>query len=893
MGNNYRKLWVDGIRNNWPVLVLFTISFLLYSNSITSNYNLDDELVTIAHPLTSLGIEAIPDIFSSYYFDNGEGITYGYRPIVLTSFAVEYEFSGDNPIVSHFVNVLLYSVLIVFLYIFLSRLFIDKKYLILAFATALLFSSHPLHTEVVASIKNREEILALLFVILASLTALKYYDKEKYHYLILVVIFSVAAIFSKKSAIPGIMVMPVFLIIFRPVEWKKLIPLFVAIVLILFTTVPLRDASNNFIFIAALIAFYTLLLWGKEGFDIRIARKFSWELSVGALGMLFLYALITYSNSVFLMVIIGSMVLLPFQKDYRNLTYLFGFVSWALLGRRFVDADERQAFLLLGLATLSFFAKKDNQKSTRILALLLVLLLSAVYIEDASQIFNLALFALIMISIAVEFRDSPKFATYSVAGFIAALAIFTLIDRGPNAIFFVYFSLVITLIWNERNFQSKTIKYRWIIFPVILLFILYTSEKFPREWEWKYRQLTEKQVEDPGSVIRDIGRDLEPSESVFINDIATSERLATSIFILGKYLQLHIFPHPLRFYYGYAQVVKHIFGEVQVWIWLIVYSSLFLTAMYFLNAHPIYSFGVILFLISLAPFSNLFIPVAGMIGERLAFSASLGFCIMVGYIIYALNKRRTGGHNYVFWLLILLIFSLFGIKTISRNKNWKDKLTLFTHDIKYTSESAKMNQLLGSLYFDISKNVDTPGYPRKAIAHFEKASSIYPDNFMYWYLQGLAYQYYGDYQSAIPKFNNVLNLNTQFTDTYFNLAVCSQAVGDHQTAIDNYEKYIEVEPDNKNVYANLSFLYFQIGDFSNSIVINQNAIQRFPNSPNAYVNLGKTYLMVGDTTNAVINLEKGALLDPRNKSLFNNLSNLFYKMNNLEKAVYYEEKASN
>ncbi len=893
MGNNYREIWVDGIRNNWPVLVLFSISFLLYSNSITPNYNLDDELVTIAHPLTSLGIKAIPDIFSSYYFDNGEGITYGYRPMVLTSFAMEYDFSGDNPIVSHFVNVLLYSFLIVFLYIFLSRLFNDKKYLMLAFAIALLFSSHPLHTEVVASIKNRDEILALLFVILASLTALKFYDKEKYLYLVFIIIFSIAAIFSKKSAIPGVMMMPVFLIIFRPVEWKKLISLAVVIFLILFTTAPLRGASNNFIFIAALIAFYTLLIWGKGGFDIRIVRKFTWELSLGVLGILFLYALITYSNSIFIVVIIGSMLLLPFQKDYRGLTYLFGFVSWALLGRSFVIAEESKAFFLLGLAMLSFFAKKDNQKSTRILALLLVLLLSAVYIENAPEIFNLALFALILISIAVEFWDSPKFATYSLAVVIAALAIFTFFDRGPNAIFFVYLSLVITLIWNERNFQSKAIKYRWIIFPVVLLFILYTSEKYSRDWELGYQVLTEKQVEDPRNVIRDIGRELEPSESVFVHDITTSERLATSIFILGKYLQLHIFPHPLRFYYGYAQVVKHNFGEVQVWIWLIVYSSLFLTTMYYLNARPIYSFGVLLFLISLAPFSNLFIPVAGMIGERLAFSSSLGFCIMVVYLIYATNKRRAGGQNYFFWFIILLIFSLFGIKTISRNNNWKDKLTLFTHDIKYTSESAKMNQLMGSLYFDISKNVESAGYPRKALAHFEKATSIYPDNFMYWYMQGLAYQYYGDYQAAIPKFNNVLNLNTRFTDTYFNLAVCSQAVGDLQTAIDNYERYIELEPVNENVYANLSFLYFQIGDFSNSIVINQNAIQRFPNSPNAYVNMGKTYLMTGDTTNAVINLEKGALLDPQNKSLFNNLSNLFYKINDLEKAVFYKEKASN
>jgi len=893
MGNNCELKLTDSIKNNWQVWLLFIFSFLLYANSITSNYNLDDELVTNGHPLTSQGIRAIPDIFKSYYFDDGQGITYGYRPVALSSFALENEFFGDNPFVSHLVNVILYSILVVLVYIFISRLFANKKYLTLAFAITLIFSSHPLHTEVIDSIKNREEILSLLFVILASITAIMFQDKGKNHFLMQAILYAVIAIFSKKSAIPGIVMIPAFLILFRPIEWKKLIPVIFAVLTILFITVPIKNIANNFLFISVLMAFYATLHWGKKGFELTNVRNPVTHLSVIVLGILFSYALITSSKSVFLVTIIGSLVFLTFQTHYRIPAHIFAFVSLVVLGRSFVFTEESKAFLLTGLIALSFFVKKDSEMSLKVLVILLALLISGVYIVNAPTIFNLVILALVSVAVATEFLDSPRLVSFSIAGIVAFLAIYTLIVRGFDVILFVYIYVAVTLIGKETNIQSKVIRFKWMIFPVFLSVIFISSEKYSKDWQWQDRQLSEKQIEAQKSVVRDIGRELEPSESVFIGDISTSEQLATSVFVLGQYLQLHIFPHPLRFYYGYAQVVKHDFREVQVWIWLLVYLSLFLSVLYFLNTHTIYSFGILIFLISLAPFSNLFIPMAGMIGERLAFSASLGFCIAFVYAVHNIPKVKTQKNGYFFGIIILLFFSIFGIKTIIRNKDWKDKFTLYNHDIQYSSESAKMNHLTGGLYFDLAREVGSADYYQKSVTYFEKATRIYTGYFMYWYSLGLANQYFGDYHSAIPGYTNALRLNSTFTDGYFNLAVCSEAIGDYQTAIFNYERYIELEPENENVYANLSFLYFQIGDLTNSITVNQNAIDRFPNNPNAYINLGKTYLIIGDTTNAVINLEKGALLDPRNKSLFNNLSNLFYKMNDLEKATYYQEMANN
>ena len=160
-----RKYFFEGL--------IFVFSFVLYANSIGNNYNMDDELVTINHRLTSKGISSIPEIFSSPYYQDASGYSYEYRPIVLVTFAIEYQFFGDNAHVSHFINVLLYSLMCVILLKVLTLLLYEYS-VYFSVAISLLFAAHTAHTEVVSSIKNRDEILGLIFSLLAFLSAIRY-----------------------------------------------------------------------------------------------------------------------------------------------------------------------------------------------------------------------------------------------------------------------------------------------------------------------------------------------------------------------------------------------------------------------------------------------------------------------------------------------------------------------------------------------------------------------------------------------------------------------------------------------------------------------------------------------------------------------------------------------
>ena len=199
-----RKYFFEGL--------IFSFCFLLFSNSIFNGYNLDDELVTINHRLTAKGISAIPEIFNSPYYQDESGYSYEYRPVVLASFAIEHQFFGDSPTVGHFINLLLYALACILLYKVCLSLFKNSSP-VLSLAITLLFAAHPSHTEIVCSIKNRDEILGLIFSMLAFSAVIKSISKPNRLWMGLAPLYFMLALMSKNTMIPFILIVPLAMIL--------------------------------------------------------------------------------------------------------------------------------------------------------------------------------------------------------------------------------------------------------------------------------------------------------------------------------------------------------------------------------------------------------------------------------------------------------------------------------------------------------------------------------------------------------------------------------------------------------------------------------------------------------------------------------------------------------
>jgi len=199
--------------------ILLLAVFIQYGQTLDYGFVWDDKIVIQENPRVKNGIEAIPELFakfkSPYRHDQ-----YGYRPITLLSFALEIEFWGVNPYYHHLMNLLYYALLCIMIYYFLLNLF-KNYHSVFSFLIALIFTVHPLHVEVVANIKSRDEILAMLFVILSLFSYLVFIRKNKIFYWGIAVLFYLLAFLSKENAITSLLLYPLVYIF----EYKETLPI--------------------------------------------------------------------------------------------------------------------------------------------------------------------------------------------------------------------------------------------------------------------------------------------------------------------------------------------------------------------------------------------------------------------------------------------------------------------------------------------------------------------------------------------------------------------------------------------------------------------------------------------------------------------------------------------
>ena len=204
-------------------LILFLTSVGIYSNTFNHEFVLDDDLVFVQNRFVQNGVAGIPDIFAhGFLYGYNSKNDQSYRPVVLSSLAIEKSLFGSDPYTLHKLNVIYYGILCCLLLYFLHLSFRREKTSI-AFWIALLFALHPIHTEVVANIKGRDEIFHALFLVSSFIFALKFVDEGRKNNLFLGLIFFSLALLSKETAITYILLLPLTLWTFRDVDIKKVV----------------------------------------------------------------------------------------------------------------------------------------------------------------------------------------------------------------------------------------------------------------------------------------------------------------------------------------------------------------------------------------------------------------------------------------------------------------------------------------------------------------------------------------------------------------------------------------------------------------------------------------------------------------------------------------------
>jgi tetratricopeptide (TPR) repeat protein len=183
---------------SWAVAIAFALGFLAYANTLGHGFVWDDLILLdqkIRFYRGPLDVFLEPQALPTFKV---------YRPLTFGSYYLDQILWSRNPFGFHLTSVLLHAVNSALVYVLAAALGCASGPALWA---ALLFAVHPIHTEAVAWIACRADLLTTTFAILTILALLRYRASSSWASLAAVAVSSFAAIASKETgaAVPLVM----------------------------------------------------------------------------------------------------------------------------------------------------------------------------------------------------------------------------------------------------------------------------------------------------------------------------------------------------------------------------------------------------------------------------------------------------------------------------------------------------------------------------------------------------------------------------------------------------------------------------------------------------------------------------------------------------------------
>lgn len=286
-------------------------------------------------------------------------------------------------------------------------------------------------------------------------------------------------------------------------------------------------------------------------------------------------------------------------------------------------------------------------------------------------------------------------------------------------------------------------------------------------------------------------------------------RILNALRVAWKYVGLHIYPRTLSCDYSYNEIPVYLdwrhalpamlatVAAVGAWIWTILRRK---RAMVLAGG---------IYLAGFATTANIFIPTGTIMGERLAYLPSAGFCLLAALgLLWMNNHRRMLG-----WAVLGAIVAVFGARTLARNLDWRDDMSLYSAGVLASPNSAKMHANLGKQYMD-HKQFDL------ARREFQAALRINPEypNALAFY--GLLEVWSGNYQRGGQMMEKALFMSTRSDPNYDFMAVSLAALymqtGHTDGALDLLNREISESPGYARAWSNRAVIRYQRGEFASA-----------------------------------------------------------------------------
>jgi tetratricopeptide (TPR) repeat protein len=172
------------------------------------------------------------------------------------------------------------------------------------------------------------------------------------------------------------------------------------------------------------------------------------------------------------------------------------------------------------------------------------------------------------------------------------------------------------------------------------------------------------------------------------------------------------------------------------------------------------------------PTSNLAFPTGTIFAERLAYWPSAGFCLIAAAWILGAARSLEGADVPRSRLAVLAACALLcGVRTVIRNPVWNGDEALFSNMVRVSPESAKA-------HYDFAYMSAEKGDLRTALAHYTRATEIYPGYWDAWAGRGRMERELGDLAASEAAYAESLRLAPFAENGYFGVGMAKEGLGD-------------------------------------------------------------------------------------------------------------------
>ncbi len=350
-------------------------------------------------------------------------------------------------------------------------------------------------------------------------------------------------------------------------------------------------------------------------------------------------------------------------------------------------------------------------------------------------------------------------------------------------------------------------------------------------------------------------------------EASNSEKYATIMLTLGKYLQLLVFPHPLTYDYYPKHIPIVDWGNRMVLLSILAYLILAIVAIWGFFKKYLISFGILLFIVTLSIASNIVFVIGAFMNERFVYVSSLGFSLILGFGIYKLLENKKISKALI-WSMLILIFGLYSVKTISRNKVWENNLTLATHDANISVNGAKSNVMAGGILTENAIKLTNPSEKQKMLkdgmVYLQRAINTYPEYIDALILMGNSqWELTKNINQTLPFYYRILAINPYHQNTIQNFYLIVEQSKNTDDKINAYKTLLRYNPNEMKAYLNLGRIYGrEKNDLINAQLYLETALKIAPNNYHVLSNLGTMYGLSKNYSAAIDVLIKAIQLKP-------------------------------